>query len=253
MGYWVAPGVLEALNGLRNALARGETITCYCFCCVDYKGRAVSRLEWGERVVLIKQDKTLLIHQVTGRNPVNWMSGVPSIKFDVVNDELVLTAESINPREHMIVTINGVKFLFSDELRDGYSQELVGTEADMSQMLYDNPGLVSDDFIPVSLEEQTRYGFIDVMGHDGKGNLVLIECKRYKADFNTVQQLRRYVERVSKDKGVGVDKIRGIVAAPEITGNAEGMLKDWGFSFVKVEPPMSNVIDKSRQKSLMDF
>lgn len=251
MSYWVCPSVVEALSALRSALAKSETVTLYCFCCIDYKGRAVSRLEWGERVVLIKQDKTLLVHQAAGRNPVNWMSGTPSIKVEVVNDELVLTAESINPREHMIVTINTVKFLFSDELRDGYSQELIGTEADMSQMLYDNPKMISPDFIPVSLEEQTRYGFIDVMGHDGKGNLVLVECKRYKADFNTVQQLRRYVERISKDKGVS--NIKGIIAAPEITSNAEGMLKDWGFNFVKVEPPMSNVIDKSRQRTLIDF
>ena len=35
----------------------------------------------------------------------------------------------------------------------------------------------------------------------------------------------------------GITRVRGILAAPKITQNAEQMLKDWGFSFVPVKPP----------------
>lgn len=251
MSYLFSPSLIEVLSALRSGLAKREMLTIYCFCSIDYTGRAVSRLDFGERVILIKQDGTLLVHQGSGRNPVNWMSGSPSISAELVSDSLVINAECINPREHMTLIVDCVKFLVSDELRDGVIQELVGTEADMSRMLYENPRLISPDFIPVSLEEQTKYGFIDVMGHDGKGALMLVECKRYKADFSAVQQLRRYVERVSKDKGV--KNIKGFVAAPEITKNAEAMLVDWGFSFIKVDPPMRNIIDKTTQKRLLDF
>jgi len=63
-----------------------------------------------------------------------------------------------------------------------------------------------------------------------------VECKRYCADLGAVTQLRRYVERVKKTKGI--DVVRGIIAAPKITQNAQKMLEDWGFSFRAVKPPM---------------
>jgi len=41
-------------------------------CMVDYRGRAQSILDWGERIVMIKQDGNVLVHQPEMREPVNW-------------------------------------------------------------------------------------------------------------------------------------------------------------------------------------
>jgi len=40
-------------------------------CSVDYRGRARSLLDWGERIIMIKEDGTVLVHQPVMREPVN--------------------------------------------------------------------------------------------------------------------------------------------------------------------------------------
>lgn len=44
-------------------------------CCVEYQGRASSKLGPGERIVIIKEDGALLVHRPTGYEPINWMPG----------------------------------------------------------------------------------------------------------------------------------------------------------------------------------
>ena len=231
---------------LERALRKNHSISVLCNCEVEYKGRAVSQLKEGDRIVLIKPDKTVIVHQPTGRNPVNWMPAMAHLRLE----ENALSVHSVSPREFMQIVFNEVYVFSSSNLKDAATIVQVGSESDMANMIYENPRLLGE-FMPASLEEQTAYGFIDVFGRDYNNNLVVVECKRYKAGLDAVQQLRRYVEKIKKDK----DKknVRGVIAAPAITGNAEKMLKDWGFSFVKVEPPMYLVPDKELQKRLGDY
>ncbi len=250
MRSYVLPSFEESLNVLNHALNHHEVITIYCECEVTYEGRAYSKLERGERVIIIKKDHTLLVHKPVNRNPVNWIKEGASIKFSV-NDLLIISAESINPREHMTIRVSKINLLVSCELSDDEDVLISGSEADMARMIYEKPSLICPDFRPVSLEEQTKYGFIDVMGHDGNGRLIIIECKRVTAGLNAVQQLRRYVEKIEAAKGV--KNVIGFIAAPGMTANAKQMLFDWGFKFVRVEPPVRNIIDKSCQRKLSDF
>jgi RecB family endonuclease NucS len=134
----------------------------------------------------------------------------------------------------MTIKIKEVYSLLSHKMIDGEALSLVGTEADMAAYLNEHPELIGD-FKPAHLEEQTKYGFIDLYGRDSKGTPVAVEVKRYKADLNAVTQLRRYVERLKKQ--LGVVQVKGILVAPSITGNAKSMLEDWGFSFKQVQPP----------------
>ena len=171
-----------------------------------------------------------------------------SHSFVKKDDGTYLCCQNLALKEFMDIKLNKIHFANSHPLVDGQKLTLVGSERDMSDMIYANPELISDDFKPVSREEQTKYGFIDVFGHDGNGNLIVVECKRYGADLSTVQQLRRYVEKIKESKGI--DNVRGIVAAPKITGNAEKMLNDWGFSFVSVNPPKYKERYDKKQRSL---
>ena len=56
---------------LKDAINRTETIVFSCRCQVRYSGRAESYLDTGDRVVMIKSDGALLIHQPTGNAPIN--------------------------------------------------------------------------------------------------------------------------------------------------------------------------------------
>jgi RecB family endonuclease NucS len=235
---------------LTDALARNETIVLACTCSIRYSGRAESYLAAGDRVILIKGDKAILVHQPTGNAPINYMKPQTghSVIFD--NGKLSLKSSNLAMKEFLDVVIERVHFYNSQKLEDSQTIVVAGTEEDMSNMLYDNPGMIEEGFKPVSREEQTKYGFIDVFGTDKDGTLTIVECKRYCADLSAVTQLRRYVEKMMVTKGV--TNIRGILAAPKITENAKRMLEDWGFNFKVVRPPKYlEEFDKKQAK--LDF
>ncbi|MBN1645346.1 endonuclease NucS [Candidatus Woesearchaeota archaeon] len=235
---------------LKDALKRNETVIITCKCSVKYSGRAESFLDEGDRIVLIKSDNTLLVHQPTGNNPINYMKS--NTQHDLVQEDnkIVLKARNQLQKESMDIVISKIYFFNSYKLEDGQNILVTGTEADMAKMIYDNPEKIEKGFKPVSQEEQTKYGFIDVLGVDKEGILTVVECKRYCADLNSVTQLRRYVEKLMISKGIS--KVRGILAAPKITPNALRMLEDWGYNFVSVIPP-KYMEELNKKQSRLDY
>lgn len=225
---------LEAFKALaERCLKKNEVLTAFVRCKIYYFGRAEAELDFGDRLLIIKQDNTLLIHQPENGSPINYLKPGSTVNFNLSEDILELNANI--GTDYLKVEIKQVFDAINAKLDDGQKQRLVGTEADMSDMIRDNPHHISEDFRPLSREEHTKYGFIDVFGHDGEGNLVIVECKRYAASLACVTQLRRYVEKMKKLKGT--ENVVGIMASPKITPNAEGMLQDWGFTWKRVVPP----------------
>ncbi len=247
----------EFKSALENTLLSNETCSFTCLCRISYSGRAEAELDEGERLIIIKSDNTLLVHQDVGSNPVNYMKADTKIDLLEIKDDsrsgILIQTHNQKYKDYLDIFVTKVFDFSSRKLDDGKKLVLVGTEKDMSDMIKDNPGVISSDFKPLSREEHTRYGFIDVFGHDDKGNLVIIECKRYVVGLSAVQQLRRYVEKMVELKGLSADKIKGIVAAPSITVSAESMLRDWGFEFKMVEPPKRLEKYNKSQKSLGEF
>jgi hypothetical protein len=239
----------DYVNLLNDALRRNETVIIACNCSIRYSGRAESLLEDGDRVIIIKADNTLLVHQPSGNNPINYMKQNTTHTLVLTDKKMILQSRNLALKENMDITINKMYFFNSQRLEDGRSIVISGTEADMAKMLYDNPEMIEKGFAPVSQEEQTKYGFIDVLGIDKEGILTVVECKRYCADLGAVTQLRRYVERLMVSKGI--TKVRGIIAAPKITPNAQKMLEDWGYSFVSVKPP-KYLEDFNKKQSRLD-
>lgn len=239
---------------VEKAVASNETISFFCKCKIKYSGRAEAELEEGERLIIIKSDNSILVHQPQGSSPVNYMKNESSVIFDE-NEKGVLVLNSYNPKfkDYLDIEILKVYSFQSKKLEDGKKLVLIGSEKDMSDMIKETPEVISKDFKPLSREEHTKFGFIDVFGHDKKGNLVIIECKRYSAGLSAVQQLRRYVEKIIELKGIKEENVKGIIAAPEIAPNAKEMLEKWGFSFCIVNPPKRLERFNKDQKSLGDF
>ena len=232
---------------LVDALSKNETILLVCNCEITYSGRAEAFLPRGDRVVIIKSDRSVHVHQPSGVAPVNYMKPGTSVKLS----GSLLKFHNIKDHEFLDVELFEVYDFFSRRLVDGAKLLLEGTEADMSDMLRDNPGLVEPGFRPLSREEHTKVGFIDVFGYDKDGNFVVVECKRYTASLDAVTQLRRYVEKVKKSKGIS--NVRGVLAAPSITSNALVFLEELGFKFVKVSPPKRLERFRRSQSRLDDF
>ena len=64
--YMLQPTLEEACNLLKDALSKKRFIIAAGLCRVEYTGRASSKLDWGERVLLIKPDSSLLLHRARG-------------------------------------------------------------------------------------------------------------------------------------------------------------------------------------------
>jgi RecB family endonuclease NucS len=244
------PSNEKALEILNDGINKKHACIISAHCTARYSGRAESYLEEGDRIIFIKPDTTILIHQNTGSQPVNWMPNNTVHRAELEGDKLILTSARISPPEKLVIELRKIHFINTLEMDDNKKLQSQGSEKDMSDMIYANPHLISKDFKPISREEQTKYGFIDVFGHD-KGILTIIECKRYNADLGAVTQLRRYVEKMKKDKGL--EKVKGIIAAPKISANALKMLQDWGFEYRKIEPPKYFEERKKKQATLKSF
>ena len=238
------------MEDVNKAIETGKTVIIGCRCTVTYSGRAESFLEEGDRIVIIKPDKTLLIHQPSGSNPVNYMKEKASHKFVRKRGGYALNSESEDKKEFIEIAMTKIHSCQILELKDGKKLMLAGSEKDMADMIYKEPKLISATFRPVSREEQTEYGFIDVFGYD-KGNLVIIECKRYNADFNAVDQLLRYVKKVKRMRGI--KNVVGMIAAPKISKNALQMLADNGCQFKKIIPPKYHERFNKNQQTLSGF
>lgn len=236
---------------LGNALKKNESIVFGCTCSIKYSGRAESYLPEGDRIIIIKADNTLLVHQPTGNNPINYMKQGTNHSMVFEEGKTMLKSRNLTLKEYLDMEIKKIHFFHSEKLEDGQSIQIAGTEKDMANMIYENPSIIEDGFKPLNMEEHTKYGFIDIFGYDKDNTLVVVECKRYTGDPKAVDQLRRYVEKIKASKGLSF--VRGVLACPQITPSAEAMLRELGYSHISINPPKYLERFDKKQKSLSQF
>jgi len=241
----------DIIAKFRESISHNETIVLSCRCSITYTGRAESFLADGDRLVIIKSDGTLLVHQPSGSVPVNYMPKDSVHKMLLRNAELCLESKSSGSKETIRIVIHHPHFLYSQKLDDSQRIAIQGTERDMSDMIYENPELIEKGFKPLSREEHTKYGFIDVFGYDKSNVFVVVECKRYNADFKAVSQLKRYVDLIKKNKGL--KEVRGIIASPKISDNALDFAKKLGFEYRSISPPKYLEEYDKKQKKLGEY
>jgi len=236
---------------IEEAVNKNHSIVLGCRCEIWYSGRAESYLPEGDRLIIIKEDNTLIVHQPTGNNPINYMKPQTKHSIHFNNGTLFINSSNLSLKEFLDIKVSKIHFISTHKLEDGQSIQIQGTEQDMANMLFMNPEMVEKGFKPVSREEHTKFGFIDLFGYDKDNKLTVVECKRYTSDLAAVSQLRRYVEKIKDAKGIR--EVRGILVSQRISPNAQNMLEHWGFSWVQIKPPKyQEKFDKSQQ-SLLNF
>ena len=142
--------VEELIKNFDKLLTDNQTIVMSVSCIVEYSGRAESELEKGDRIIIIKSDNALLVHQPAGNNPVNHMRS--GGKHKIVTSDLDegekfrIISEHTKHKEHLKIKVFDLYFYKSQKLTDNEQIMTKGTEFDMSEMLYTNPKMISDDF-----------------------------------------------------------------------------------------------------------
>lgn len=218
-------------------------------CIIDYKGRARSFLDWGERIIMIKQDGTVLVHQSKLREPINWQPTGSKTGFILKEDKLVLKSYNKNPPEKMKIKFRNIKFITATSLKDNAKIIISGMEIDVVNQIINNPSIIEEGLRVIKREKPVKSGMIDLFCYDKNHIPVIIEVKRSLANISSVHQLRMYVKDVKRD----VDKtnIRGILCAPKIPDMVKNLLSEYKLEWMEVERKV--ILPDDNQKTLKEF
>jgi RecB family endonuclease NucS len=198
-------------------------------CEVRYSGRLNAVLPKAVRLLILKADGSVLVHDDAGGfKPLNWMTA-PAVVRDE-GDRLVVT----KPKTDDVLEIRLAEIL-SDVTHDmGESAALQkdGVERDLQEELAAAPGALGEELTLVRREWPTEVGPVDLMCADAAGGWVAVEIKRI-GTIEAVEQLGRYLEFIRRDPAKA--ECRGILAAQSLKPQAVALAESRGYRCVEVD------------------
>jgi hypothetical protein len=240
------PSIDAAKELILHGLERGQAAMIVGSCEVFYKGRAASTLGAGERIVLITEDKALLIHRSYGYKPVNWQPA--GCKFRVESKSgrtLEITGVRMKPLESVRITFLKLYCVLILHLSDESDILMYGSELEMKKAILHDPNIVENGFTPIMPEKQMLSGFVDIFGRDKSGNYTIIEIKKGKATREAALQLARYVEPLrEKDP-----RVRGILVAEGMAKGTEKSMASLKLEYKRISAKKCSDILRKVTKS----
>ncbi|UCF58537.1 MAG: endonuclease NucS [Candidatus Bathyarchaeota archaeon] len=245
------PSVEEAVELVRKALSKRKALVIVGNCWVDYRGRASSKLEPGERIVVIKEDGSVLVHRPSGYEPVNWQPPGCLFQTHVVDGVLQVRAVRKKPVESVKLFFDRVYLVSALSLVDAGEFSLYASEEDMQRAILLEPSLLEVGFKPIAYEKKVEPGFIDVYGVDEAGRFVVVEIKRRTAGREAVLQLSKYVESI---KSMVNREVRGVLVAPHLGKGVQRLLETLGLDSKLLDPrKCAEILTRSKTKKLEEF
>ncbi len=245
------PSVERAAQFVRDAVSERKMVILVGNCWVDYRGRASSRLESGERIVVIKEDGSVLVHRPVGYEPVNWQPAGCLFQTRVIGDVLHVRAIRRKPTESVRISFDRVYLVSAMSLVDKGAFSLYASEDDMQRAILLEPSILESGFKPISYEKKVEPGFVDVYGVDTSGRLVVVEIKRKAAGRAAALQLAKYVDYV---KSVAGREVRGVLVATRLAKGLQRLLATLGLEFKVLDPKKcAEVLNRSETRKLAEF
>ena len=203
-------------------------------CSVDYAGRLGAHLPLATRLLMLKNDGSILVHSDGGSyKPLNWMSPPCTLQILAPDDEQhgagiteLWKVTHAKTADLLVVSIHEV---FSDSSHDlGIDPGLIkdGVEAHLQKLLAEQIELLGEGHTLVRREYMTAIGPVDILARDANGAAVAVELKR-RGDIDGVEQLTRYLELMNRDPHLA--PVTGIFAAQEIKPQARTLAHDRGI------------------------
>ena len=248
MRYLLSPTLEETLvfteENYKNTLKK-PMLTIIGNCRIEYSGRAKSTLDYGERLIIIKSDGAVLVHQNERCEPVNWQPPNTKITFEDKNNEFTINTYHGKPLEKMNIIFQDIQMISCYDLIDNSKIQVIGMERDIVDKIMKEPTLIEDGFRITSKEMQTSSGSIDLFGIDSNCIPVIVEVKRNQATPTAVQQLEAYIlDFKNKNKDA---MVRGILVALHIPEMVKTLLYDKGFEYRELKMDFILVDEKQRQ------
>lgn len=205
-------------------------------CQIRYEGRLVTTLESGDRVVLFKDDGSVVVHAVAGAKPINYMPGPTAVH----ETGRTITIARTDTGEQLIIDVEDVHADTNWALIDTAKLVREGREKDIQATIFESPEAIEPGMVGLQRERFTEVGPVDLFCRDRQGRTVVVEVKRVRATAAAVEQLTRYVEQV--DRNAAHAPCRGVLVAPELAPQARVLLEARGFDFVALDEVLSRCV-----------
>jgi RecB family endonuclease NucS len=198
-------------------------------CEVTYTGRVAAILPEAVRLLILKADGSVLVHDdARGYKPLNWMSAPAFVVEE--GDRLVVT----KPKSEDALEIHLLDVLSDVEHDMGESVALQkdGVERDLQEALAAVPEALGEPLTLVRREWATEIGPVDLMCRDADGGWVAVEVKRV-GTIEAVEQLTRYLDFIRRDPAKA--DCRGLLAAGRLKPQAVALAESRGLRCVAVD------------------
>jgi RecB family endonuclease NucS len=202
-------------------------------CAVDYSGRLSAHLPLATRLLMLKNDGSILVHSDSGSyKPLNWMNPPCTIVVEEPSAEAaefgvieVWKVQQKKTEDVLKVSIHEIIADVAHELGEDPGLIKDGVEAHLQVLLAEQITLVHEEATLVRREYMTAIGPVDILARDSSGSIA-VELKR-RGDIDGVEQLTRYLELMNRDPLLA--PVRGVFAAQEIKPQARKLAEDRGI------------------------
>ena len=203
-------------------------------CSVDYSGRLSAHLPLATRLLMLKNDGSLLVHAAGGSyKPLNWMSPPCTLAIEEPDDDLaeagvveLWRVTHAKTADLLVVSIHEVLLDTAHDLGVDPGLQKDGVEAHLQKLLAEHIELLGEGHSLVRREYMTAIGPVDILARDASGASVAVEIKR-RGGIDGVEQLTRYLELMNRDPLLA--PVAGVFAAQEITPQARTLAEDRGI------------------------
>jgi RecB family endonuclease NucS len=200
-------------------------------CEVVYSGRLSAFLPESARLLIMKDDGSVLVHaDAGGYKPLNWMTPPTVIEED--GERIVVRKRAGKAEDRLEIRIVELLSDVTHEMGEAAGLEKDGVERDLQEALAAAPERLGEDLRLVRREWPTDVGPVDLMCRDREDGWVAVEIKRI-GTIEAVEQLSRYLERIRIDPAKAA--CRGILAAQQLKPQAVALATARGISCVEVD------------------
>jgi RecB family endonuclease NucS len=200
-------------------------------CEVTYTGRLSAFLPESTRLLMLKDDGSVLVHADSGGyKPLNWMTPPTVIEED--NGTIVVRKRAGKSEDRLEIRIAEILSEAEHEMGEAAALEKDGVEHHLQAELAARPEVVEVGLTLVRREWPTDVGPVDLMCRGPEGGWVAVEVKRV-ATIEAVEQLCRYLDCIRVDSARAA--CRGILVAQSFKPQACTLAEARGIACIEVD------------------
>jgi endonuclease len=196
-------------------------------CAVRYTGRLTASLPEATRLLVLKSDGSVLVHDDSGGyKPLNWMT--PPTVIEDGDGSIVVRKRAGKTEDRLEIRLAEVLSDVVHDMGESAALEKDGVERHLQEELAARPAALVEGLRLVRREWPTDIGPVDLMCRDEDGAWVAVEIKRV-GTIDAVEQLSRYLERIE------LAGCRGMLAAQAMKPQARTLAESRGIHCVEVD------------------